>query len=176
MTSGQSSHEMSRGRDRQPSTLGSPGPRRRSESRRLSDSWRPAKDAAQKRDRHPGTLHEGDPVSAFSRSAEDWVNAEFVCVLQNLADVLRRLGRDEEAISLQQVCESVAEEASCSKLFPGLHVRIHGLIGAPQFNGQDGTCERWDSEKLRWCVRLQDGTQEAFRSENLFRPGLTVHI
>lgn len=64
-------------RDGQPSTLGSPRPRHRSESRRHSD-WNRDKAVARTGDHRPRALHVGDVVRVFSRLADKWVGAEVV--------------------------------------------------------------------------------------------------
>lgn len=53
------------------------------------------------------------------------------------------------------------------KLRSGLRVRVRGLSGVLDLNGEQGTCERFDSNRGRWIVRLVDGTTKAVRGENL---------
>lgn len=50
---------------------------------------------------------------------------------------------------------------------PGLAVAIHGLKGAAELNGKEGTCEAWDATKGRWNVRLPGGDVKALKPENL---------
>lgn len=52
-------------------------------------------------------------------------------------------------------------------LRPGLAVAIHSLKGAPELNGKEGTCEKWDADKGRWNVRLPGGDMKALKPENL---------
>lgn len=60
---------------------GSPHPRHRSESKRLSERP-PVNAAACKHDDCPDTLHEGDLVKIFSRTAHEWVEGEIVRFLK----------------------------------------------------------------------------------------------
>jgi len=82
MASAQPSRDTWRGRDRPPSTLGSPRPRHRSESRRLSDRHS-VETVAHKRDHCPGSLHAGGAVRVFSRSVGHWVDAKDVKLVED---------------------------------------------------------------------------------------------
>ena len=52
----------------------------------------------------------------------------------------------------------------------GTHVRLHGLTGAPELNGQVGRLKEWDPEAERWTVRLSVGLRRV-RPQNLMHAG-----
>lgn len=52
-------------------------------------------------------------------------------------------------------------------LRPGAVVQIHGLSGAPQLNGQQATCDRWDAASGRWHVTLRSGETKALKPVNM---------
>eukprot|EP00931_Biecheleriopsis_adriatica_P049989 TRINITY_DN28928_c0_g1_i1.p1 TRINITY_DN28928_c0_g1~~TRINITY_DN28928_c0_g1_i1.p1 ORF type:complete len:392 (+),score=66.18 TRINITY_DN28928_c0_g1_i1:156-1331(+) len=56
-------------------------------------------------------------------------------------------------------------------LASGLPVIIQGLKGAPELNGQEGTCVQFDDTKGRWNVCMKkSGEVKALKPENLQRP------
>eukprot|EP00747_Dinoflagellata_sp_TGD_P203842 gnl/TRDRNA2_/TRDRNA2_77473_c0_seq1.p1 gnl/TRDRNA2_/TRDRNA2_77473_c0~~gnl/TRDRNA2_/TRDRNA2_77473_c0_seq1.p1 ORF type:complete len:624 (+),score=121.94 gnl/TRDRNA2_/TRDRNA2_77473_c0_seq1:129-1874(+) len=54
-------------------------------------------------------------------------------------------------------------------LKPGSVVCIHGLKGAPELNGQEGTCKQLEGG--RWHVSLRSGEMKALKAENLMEVG-----
>jgi len=53
------------------------------------------------------------------------------------------------------------------KVKAGAWVRIHGLTGAPHYNGMTGVCEGYQSNLERWRVRLDSGETKNVKHENL---------
>lgn len=57
------------------------------------------------------------------------------------------------------------------ELKAGFAVVIHGLMGSPELNDKQGTCESWDAHRERWSVRLPLGDVKAIRPCNLLKIG-----
>lgn len=54
-----------------------------------------------------------------------------------------------------------------SLIVPGGKVQLHSLEGAAELNGIVGVCEKWESDKDRWTVRLQNGQIKSLKPDNL---------
>ncbi|CAE8633473.1 unnamed protein product [Polarella glacialis] len=52
-------------------------------------------------------------------------------------------------------------------LQPGSFVRLVGLTAAPQLNGREAVCIRWEFVRERWLVRLEGGDEKMLRPVNL---------
>mmetsp|Transcript_67071 Transcript_67071/g.106155 ORF Transcript_67071/g.106155 Transcript_67071/m.106155 type:complete len:449 (-) Transcript_67071:155-1501(-) len=62
-------------------------------------------------------------------------------------------------------CELIKKQKE--SLTNGTIARVQGLQGAKHLNGSLVTCERWDAQKQRWTVRLENGEEKALKPENL---------
>lgn len=63
-----------------------------------------------------------------------------------------------------------------AKLRPGVTVAIHGLKGAADLNGKEGTVDKWDADKGRWNVKMSGGEVKALKPENLQPKGESAPI
>lgn len=50
---------------------------------------------------------------------------------------------------------------------PGKRVRLRALAAKPHLNGKEGVCKERKADTGRWLVRLDDGTEFAFKEANL---------
>lgn len=79
---------------------------------------------------------------------------------------LQPLGAEPLNVSLNH-CKAKEHGLVEHELEPGSTVRIHSLATAAKLNGMNGICERWDSARRRWHVRLRNGEVKAFKLENV---------
>jgi len=76
-------------------------------------------------------------------------------------------GKQEKDRRKQNTASTEEEPINGGTLWPGLGVKIHGLKGSPEFNGEEGFLEEWDPAGGRWIVRLDSGEVKALKEENL---------
>eukprot|EP00747_Dinoflagellata_sp_TGD_P124659 gnl/TRDRNA2_/TRDRNA2_174035_c4_seq3.p1 gnl/TRDRNA2_/TRDRNA2_174035_c4~~gnl/TRDRNA2_/TRDRNA2_174035_c4_seq3.p1 ORF type:complete len:290 (-),score=15.90 gnl/TRDRNA2_/TRDRNA2_174035_c4_seq3:154-1023(-) len=151
------SAESFRGRDRQPSPLGSSRPGHRSESRRVSGRRCPGTTVARKRHHGPGALCTGDIVRIFSRSADAWIDGEVVefvdehyaCVEYELAEGWHRKilhihseDFDPEMPGTGSQLSSGLSEDECDPQLAYGEPFPEATRGVPKI-GADGTVEGW---------------------------------
>jgi len=84
---------------------------------------------------------------------------------------MARTGRPPQTEGPQS---SASCSTTCPQLVVGGSVRLEGLVGAPQLNGEVGVLRRYDSEALRWHVELPGGEMKSVRLENLQVPSVNL--
>lgn len=75
-------------------------------------------------------------------------------------------------VASPQSCEEFETAAADAEMtshefFSGDRVRLHGLKGAAELNGQFGILDTFNEKSSRWQVELTDGQARAVRPENL---------
>merc|ERR1711971_654720 len=67
----------------------------------------------------------------------------------------------------QDASTGTSSSATAQALRTGCAVTVVGIQSAPELNGKQGKCLRWDAEKKRWLVSLPDGQEKLLKPENL---------
>jgi len=123
-------------------------------------------------------VQENSCASQASPAEVQWDLAAKATAAISLDDLMR----DRSSAELQE--EEVFDASGPQNVLrAGARIRIIGLKGSAQLNGQEGTCAHQDTASGRWHIKLANGDTKALKPENLeavccsqFRSGMAVLV
>lgn len=112
---------------------------------------------------------QGTGLNGVLGTCEEWDDGKTRCMV-------RLVGGEVKSVKQEnlKVLDMVAEQPTAlevanlhASLVVASKVCLQGLRASPQLNDAQGTCEKYDTDKNRYMVRMYDGQVKAFKPENI---------
>lgn len=111
-----------------------------------------------------------DPALELEGYIEEEVGEHAICARNLVAELLDMTQQKApQAAGNASSGYNAAIEAPSApvELKAGVSVRLHSLKGAPELNGQKGTCAEFNESSGRWVVTLESGEKKNVKPDNL---------